>query len=238
MALLSPSGGIVYHLRAARYRAGLWLPFRQRLEAWLEQHLRSAPQVLLVGPSAGHCLPLERLARYPKLIALEPDRLAGMLLRARLPGVTIAPRDLLVRPLLDGAPALDTLLKDYPDATVLFCNMLGQLQFDLSELEQGRFQSEFRRRILPALMDRPWLSFHDRWSFDLTLDPSLPLELDFAHQPADDELARTWFGTEGPVLSAFDHGTTQLFPADLPRRYLGWQLTPGTYHLIEAVSGP
>lgn len=236
MPLLSPSGGIVYHLRATRYRTSLWAPFRERVGAWLAQHLGSAPELLLVGSSAGHCLPLVELARYPKLTALEPDGLAGALLRLRLPRVLVEPRDLLLRPLLEDRPALDAYLGQRPGAAVLFCNVLGQLSFGLSDEQQAKFEREFRRRILPALAGRAWASFHDRWSFDLGTEPVRPLELGFPQQPSDQQLGQAWFGLEGPTLEAFDHGTSELFPAELPRRYFGWQLTPKAYHLVEGVA--
>jgi hypothetical protein len=236
MPLLSPSGGIVYHLRAARFRARQWAPFRERLAAWLDEQLGAAPELVLVGPNAGHCLPLSVLARYPQLTALEPEWLAARLLRLRLPRVEVVTRDLLVGPLLDGSPGLDEYLAQKPDAAVLFCNVLGQLQFGLDDAQQARLETEFRRRLLPALAGRQWASFHDRWSFDLGHDAGRPLELGFARKPSDSELGQAWFGSEGPPLSALDHGTAELFPPELPRRYLGWQLTPSAFHLVEAVA--
>jgi hypothetical protein len=237
MSLLSPSGGVVYHLRAARYRGGLWAPFRARLGSWLSQQLSDAPELILVGPSAGHCLPLDRLARYPRLTALEPDWLAARLLRAKLPRLEVLHEDLLLGPLLRGEPGLEQLLAQRPQAAVVFCNVLGQLQFGLSDREQAQLVSEFQRRLLPALQGRAWASFHDRWSFDLEPDGQRLLEREFPNAPSELELGQAWFGSDGPELSAFDHGTAELFPAQLPRRYFGWQLTPHAYHLVEGVAG-
>ncbi len=236
MPLLSPSGGIVYHLRAARFRAGSWAPFRERLAAWLDEQLLGAPELVLVGPNAGHCLPMAALARYPKLTALEPEWLAARLLRLRLQKVDVVARDLLVGPLLDGSSGLDDYLAQKPYAAVLFCNVLGQLQFGLNDEQQARLESEFRRRFVPALARRPWASFHDRWSFDLGPDEARPLELAFAQKPSDLELGQAWFGSEGAPLSALDHGTSELFPPELPRHYFGWQLTPSAFHLVEGVA--
>jgi hypothetical protein len=231
MSLLTPSGGLVYHYRALRYGSSLWAPFRANLASWLEaSELSSAEELLLLGPSAGHCLPLAWLGQFRRLTLLEPDPLARRLLSQRLPQPRLEAehRDLLLRPLLSGRAGLDAVLERRPRAAVLFCNVLGQLHFALSDDEHERFQAEFVRRVVPLLDGRAWASFHDRWSFDLEPDPALPQRLVFA---------KAWFGAHGPTLTALDHGTSQLFPAALPHHYFGWQLTPRALHLVEAVSG-
>jgi hypothetical protein len=237
MSLLTPAGGLVYHLRAARY-AELWAPFRDELRRFLLESVPNHGQLLLVGPSAGHCLPHDWLARFERLTLLEPDPLACHVLAARVrgPRIELEGRDLLLAPLLSGKPALDAVLARRPGAAVLFCNVLGQLHFGLSDEEQARFQEQFRVRIVPLLSGRPWASFHDRWSLDHDATaPRAPLS--FKASPSDDELGRRYFGAEGPNVTVFDHGTSELFPAALPRRYLSWQLTPSALHLVEAVAG-
>lgn len=195
-----------------------------------------ADELVLVGPSAGHCLPLAWLARFPRLLVLEPEPLARRLLQLRLPRVKleVEHRDLLLGPLLSGGPGLDTLLLRRPRAAVLFCNLLGQLHWDLPEEEQLRFRAEFRRRILPLLAGRGWASFHDRWSLD-SQAVALPTPLHFERRPSDDELGRACFGASEAPVTALDHGTSQLFPEALPRHYFGWQLTPRTLHVVEGV---
>jgi hypothetical protein len=238
--LLTPSGGLVYHLRALRYRSTLWLPFRRALADWLARHVSESEVLVLVGPSAGHCLPLAQLGRAQKLVVLEPDPLARRLLAQRLaPRALLAePRDLLVQPLLSGKPGLDTLLERWPAASVLFCNVLGQLHFELDDAQQARFTAEFRRRVWPALRERAWASFHDRWSFDCPRDAAAePGSLHFERLPNDQQLAEAYFGAEQPAVTALDHGTTELFPETLPRDYLSWRITPRAQHLVEAVAG-
>jgi hypothetical protein len=239
MPLFTPSGGLVYHLRALRYRGGLWAPYRAALAQWLERCLPLGDELILVGPSAGHCLPLARLARFGRLLVLEPDPLARRLLQLRLPGtrVVVEHRDLLLGPLLSGGPGLDALLARRPSAAVLFCNLLGQLHWDLPDEQQQRFRAEFRRRVLPLLAGRGWASFHDRWSLESEPSQALSATLRFDHQPSDDELAVACFGSAGAPVTALDHGTSQLFPQALPRRYFGWQLTPEALHVVEGVSG-
>ena len=137
-----------------------------------------ADELVLVGPSAGHCLPLAWLARFPLLLVLEPEPLARRLLQLRLPHskLELEHRDLLLAPLLNGGPGLDVLLERRPRAAVLFCNLLGQLHWDLPEEEQLRFHAEFKLRVVPSLVGHRWASFHDRWSIDdQDAPPTLPL---------------------------------------------------------------
>ncbi len=240
MSLFSASGGLLYHLKALRHRDGLWAPYRTCLAGWIGERLANSPEVVLVGPSAGHCMPLEVFARVPEVLALEPDPVARWLLGRRLRSASLRfeTRDLLVTPLLSGAPGLDELLAERPSASVVFCNVLGQVGFGLTDREQARFQREFRRRIVARLAGRLWLSFHDRWSFDAHAPASSPVEMGFPRQPSDDELGRAWFGAEGPAVTVFDHATASLFPAELPHHYFAWQVTPRARHIIEGVSNP
>jgi hypothetical protein len=240
MSLFSLSGGLFYHLKALRYRSSLWAPFRRHVAAWLETALSPSEQLVLVGPSAGHCLPLAHLERFHDLFVLEPDPLARQLLRAQLgrPRMTFEHRDLLVEPLLAGREGLATLLERLPRASLLFCDLLGQVQLELSDTRQQRFQLEFRRQILPLLSKRRWASFHDRWSLDrLPGDPEPPSRVDFPRAVGDDELGTALFGCQGRQIAVLDHGTRELFPELLPRRYFTWQITPRALHIVEAVSG-
>jgi hypothetical protein len=236
MSLLTPSGGLVYHLRAARY-AKLWAPFRAELRRFLERSLPARGELFLIGPSAGHCLPHDWLRRFERLTVLEPDPLARRLLawRAAGPRFENEPRDLLLEPLLRGEPGLDVVLERRPDAAVLFCNVLGQLHFALEDEQHALFQEQFRARIVPALAGRPWASFHDRWSLDREASTPRPA-LRFDAQPSDAELGDCYFGSSGPPVTVLDHGTSELFSAALPREYLSWQITPSALHLVEAVS--
>jgi hypothetical protein len=239
MALFTPTGGIVYHLRARRHRERSWLPFRRAVRGWLEQALPPTEELVLVGPSAGHCLPLDHLNRFARVTVLEPDPVARWLLgrSLRVPSVTER-RDLLVGPLLSDSAGLDHLLRQKPQASVLFCNLLGQIQLGLSDEQQLAWRSAFRARLLPALEGRRWASFHDLWSLDRSArEPLFATEARFDRAPSDDELGRALFGDGGPAVAVLDHGTARLFPEALPRRYFTWQLTPDALHVVEGVSG-
>jgi hypothetical protein len=143
-----------------------------------------------------------------------------------------------LRPLLDGRAGLDGLLRERPRASLLFCNLLGQLQLGLTDEEQAAWRAAFRGRIGPELASRRWASFHDRWSMDRRASASpLPVELRFEHAPSDDELGAALFGSAGASVEVLDHETSDLFPEAAPRRYFTWQLTPTALHVVEALSG-
>lgn len=240
MALLSQSGGLVYHARALRYRDSCWAPFRRHVADWLASVLPPGDELVLVGPSAGHCLPLAQLRRFRRLLVLEPDPVARFLLLRRLahPRVLVEHRDLLVEPLLSGRPGLDALLERRRPAAVLFCDLLGQVQLELADAERARFQAEFRRRLGPELARRRWASFHDRWSLDRGIqEPAVPASIALDHAPSDDELGAALFGAQGAPITVLDHATVELFPEPGPRRYFSWQITPRALHIVEAVSG-
>jgi len=240
MSLVSLSGGLFYHLKALRYAPGLWQPFRRHVAEWLEHALPPGDELVLIGPSAGHCLPLAQLDRYQRLYVLEPDPIARFWLRTRLSRarLLLERRDLLVEPLLAGRGGLPVLLRRLPKASVLFCDLLGQVQLELTDEQQSRFQREFREKILPLLAERRWASFHDRWSMDRGVEePALPSSVAFDHAPSDEELGGAWFGPDGAKVTVLDHGTSELFPNSRPRRYFAWQITPQALHLVEAVSG-
>lgn len=238
--LFTPSGGLLYHARALRYREGLWAPYRAAVADWLASRLPPSDELILVGPSAGHCLPLEQLARFRRIFVLEPDPVARRLLAARLRRAKLhfEPRDLLLDPLLAGKVGLDAVLDRHPKASLLFCNLLGQLLCDLSDDDEARFKAAFQTRILPRLSERAWASLHDRWSLDRDAAEPSPLRLSFPTCPSDQELGVAYFGPSGAPVTALDHAVSGLFPEAWPRSYFSWQITPRALHVIEAVSGP
>lgn len=198
-----------------------------------------ADELILVGPSAGHCLPLEHLRRFSRLTVLEPDPVARFLLLHGLGrrNVDVAARDLLVAPLVVGGSGLAQLLDARLHASVLFCNVLGQLQFGLSDAQHETFRQQFQQRLLPRLQGRAWASFHDRWSLDRdATEPAVPSPIVFPRAPSDEELGVACFGPAGAAVTVLDHGTARLFSEAAPHRYFAWQITPQALHVVEAVS--
>jgi hypothetical protein len=215
--LTHPSGGLVYHWRAARDRNGLWRPFRDQIATWLAEWQPTPRHLVLIGPSAGYTLNPGFLARFDRVSALEPDGLACILLRRRYPAIRF-----------DFHPALgqpEALLRQFPGAAYLFCNLLGQAWTSTAA-------EQWRPALEAALAGRSWASYHDIVSTTRPPDRTDAIDLAALGDP-DDLLERFWVRGE---LSVDDHGTYGLFP-DLPRRYALWQIGPGRFHLIEWLQG-
>ncbi len=219
---LHPSGGLVYHGRAWRWRRTLWAAFHDQVRRWLTDWRPAARPLVLVGPSGGYALTSQFLERFAPITVLEPDPLARRILARRFPEHAFAWRsgERLAR-----AGGFRWLADSHPDAAFLFCNLLGQLP-------QGAGAGFDRRAWLselePALSGRAWASWHDVASTDRPPDRHDALSLAGA-LPLDAVLAHYWRGGE---LAIHDHGCDGLCPAR-PRAYALWPLRPGRWHLVE-----
>ena len=67
MKLFNPTGGLVYHWRALRYRNSLWAPFRQAISRHLDAWDPPEKELVVLGPSAGYTLPPDFLERFDRL---------------------------------------------------------------------------------------------------------------------------------------------------------------------------
>jgi len=219
--LLDPTGGLVYHLRAARHRRRLWAPFHAAVADWLAGWQPPRAHLAIVGPNAGYALPDGFLARFERVTALEPDPLARWLLRRR-PDAARLRFDRL--DCLRDADGLARLADRFPDAAILFSNVLGQVSAPAAD---------WATPIARHLAGRPWASYHDAISTAVPPARSTPCSLpDAAALP--DVLARFWDGGELPLV---DHATFGLGGPG-PRRYAVWPIAPGRWHLVEWVARP
>lgn len=214
--LLDPSGGLVYHLRAARHRYGLWAPFHAEVASWLADWQAGRHELVIVGPNAGYALPAGFLSRFERIVALEPDPLARWLL-ARRPDaerLRFDTLDCLATP--DG---LAHLAKRYPAAAILFSNVLGQLSAPADS---------WAALLARHLSGHVWASYHDVIS---TRDRPGRLEgcTVTAPESLDSTLARFWKDKEIRVV---DHETLRLGGSGT-YRYAPWQITPKRWHLVE-----
>lgn len=212
---LHPSGGLTYHLRALRHGRGLWRGYRLAVADWLGDWHPGRRELLLLGPSGGYSLPTGWLNRFDRVLAVEPDPLARLLLAHR----HVHPRLAWERP---GENLLD-VVERHPRAAILFCNLLGQnWQGAGDEVQRAGLLAS----LTAALGERPWASYHDVVS--TTVPPRLcgPLQDDSEH--LETLLGRFWSGGELPLV---DHGT-HILGAGRPARYVVWRLTPRRYHLV------
>lgn len=216
------SGGFFWHTRAIYRRNRLWKPFRDALERFLSAWQPKTRSLILVGPSAGWCLPTSFLVRFDRITAVDPDLLAPLLFRHLHPEARITAwlRD-------DFFHCGADLLTREPDAAVLFCNVLGQLRFSgLDEREVvGRIAS-----LAPLLVGRPWASFHEILSGET---PVTPRALPLAGPPHHEALLRQ-LGLSGEWL---DHGAGDVLPKNAQRDIVPWRFAPGRIHLVEMGMG-
>ncbi|MCU0842567.1 MAG: hypothetical protein MUC79_12740 [Thiobacillaceae bacterium] len=214
-SLFHPSGGLRYHLRALRYRDGLWRPYRRAVASWLEDWRPPPKHLVLVGPSGGYTLTEAFLACFARVTVLEPDPLARAVLRRRFTGVVFDRAE----PLRDPAD----LPRRFPDAAFLFCNLLGQAWQGLPAS-----QSVQPAEVVKALAGRDWASYHDVVSTRRPADAEGPVELDRL-PTLEALLGRFW---RGGALEIVDHGTHGLCP-EWRRAYVVWPLTPRQHQLVE-----
>ena len=223
---LSPSGGIVWHLRALRFR-GHWTAFISDIGEWLDTWRHGCSGLLLLGPSAGWCLTDRFLSGFPRIHAVEMDPVApfafdllhGRALRRSGSRITWQHADLFVE--------LERLLDAYPDYAILFSNVLGQ--HALHRGETGRAQAELES-LRQRLAGRRWASFHDRLSGAWPRARPIPAVIRLAAAEGAEALARrvavpgVWY----------DHLTTNVLPANCTRLILPWMIRPARLHWIEA----
>ncbi len=246
----NPTGGFGYHLRAFSRRRSLWAPFIRGVTRFLHAWAPREKALLLVGPSGAHCLDLSFLRRFEGIIAVDFDPFAPTVFRWRTrsvlrAGVTLAwdSHDYL-SPTKRGfelAP-FRALLEQHRDAAVLFCNILGQLPLlgedrdpeqDDSDPPEGSYE-RWLIELTDALKGRSWASFHDRVSGNVK--PRAIDEGALVPWASSQEIVERHYPlTDDPNLSLIDHRTSAL-RVDQPRSRLVWEVSPGVFHLIEAMS--
>lgn len=218
--LADASGGLRFHLRAWRHRRR-WAAFHAAVADWLRAWHPDRPHLVLVGPSAGYDLPAGWLGGFTRITVLEPDPLARWLLRRRPDATRLHFDDLDCLATPDG---LAHLKARFPDAAILFCNVLGQVT-----APGGRGWAEL---CACHLRDLPWASLHD-----VVSTPRAPrADAVRASFPGGTSLeavlAAFWPGGELPLV---DHATFAL-GGDVPHHYVLWPLRPGRWHLVEWVA--
>jgi hypothetical protein len=234
----NPSGGLRYHLRALQNRTRAWQPYRTGLSTWLSMWKPDKRSLAIVGPSAGHCLPLAALAQFERFVIFEIDPLARYILKRRLhaelPGRSIQwiTEDVWLRPLNEGDGIPEALLSD---SALLFSNFIGQVSYLLAPGQYTTFRKAWRTSLFPFLERTPWASFHDRVSGDVAPYAALPTH---AASLSDAEVSALY--EDDPAhdrIELNDHRSQELLPRGYSYRYLHWPLTRSKHHLIECVLG-
>ncbi|MES2962767.1 MAG: hypothetical protein V4760_02680 [Bdellovibrionota bacterium] len=231
------SGGLSYHFKALRHANTRWEPFRACVRDFLEKKWApSQRELVIVGPSAGWTLPLDWLARFDHVVAVEPDPIAALLLTLRFPrGSTTLEIDSSPERLpwfnADRARALPALLEAHPRAAILFANVMGQIPLLVGEKFED--DASCRRLFLEALEGREWASYHDVLSTGAAFRNPFPvatpaLELE--------SIAHHYFlGDLQGDAAVVDHETLWL-SENRNTSFAPWAFEPGRNHLIAFVS--
>ena len=224
--LMSPGGGLLWHLRALRYRRH-WRPFCAAISQWLSTWPHGREHLLLLGGSAGWCMPTAFLASFRSIHAVDLDPLAPWLFN-RLHGAGLRRSGVSVSwQRADIFDTLGPLLKSYPAHAILFGNMLGQHRYYCSDVSSAEAHLQWLTR---QLQGRVWASFHDRLSVDWKPGGDAPQRVCAPRSLSSDQLARR-FGGRGIWT---DHLTEGVIGGDVECLYLPWHLLPGRLHLVEA----
>lgn len=225
-ALFSPSGGLLWHGRALAQRA-LWAEFRELIEAWLRGWQPPARGLLLLGPSAGWCLPDSFLGRFEYIHAVDTDPLAPLLFKLRH-GSWLRQRGTHLNwQKGDLFEQLDFLLQALPAHAVLFANVLGQRAF---HREDSAATERELAGLQQRLAGRSWASFHDRLSGEWRA--GVPPGRPFRSTTVVDALTLAQRVAHAGQWN--DHLTTHVLPADCERRFIPWMIGRGRLHWIEA----
>jgi hypothetical protein len=181
--MITASGGLVYHARAARSLIkcfnpdGSWNPTRRRVSSWVRDWVESHSfkTLILVGPSAAYLIDDNIWSEIQQVVVIEPDRLAKWIFKLRFPGWAGADRTRPRR--MDWIHRSDLLpyfsretdefsmfLKNYDPQTtgVLFFGCLGQMAFH--EKDYLRTEAEARSLLLEATRRFSTASLHDLYS--------------------------------------------------------------------------
>ena len=223
---MSPGGGVVWHMRALRNRQ-YWGAFRGWIADWLADWPHGRSDLLLLGPSAGWCLPSDFLAGFSQIHAVDLDPLAPWLFgrlhgaRLRRAGVSLSWQR------ADIFGSLDSLLQAHPDHAILFGNMLGQHRLYCADVASAEGDLNW---LSQRLQGRGWASFHDRLSVDWAAGRSAPSTITTQCSLSSSALAHR-FGGDGIWL---DHLTGHLLPEDAKCLYLPWHINPRRLHVVEA----
>ncbi len=227
MRLLNPTGGLVYHLRAKRYRDSLWVPFRNQISQFLDDWTPPEKELLVLGPSGGYTLTTDFLERFDRVWLMDPDRLAPIFFRKNhsdlRTDVQWSREDLIFEKKRFAPEKLQNWLED-KEVAVVFSNLLGQLPL-LSDVDQTR---AWWTRISPALSNHSWLSYHDVFSF--RGNAKLPARL--PDGPVVPQLVE-WAIQKQKPLELIDHGTSELFPNSLVN--WTWNFSPRRTHVVGGI---
>jgi hypothetical protein len=235
----NPTGGLIYHWRAARFAKTLWSPFRAALETWLSSWTPREKKLIVVGAGGGYMLPPAFLRRFDAVLAVDIDPVARLIFRRRFRSVGNSiqcdGRDYFRFPGISAEPFQDLLARQQ-EAAILFSNIWGQVGFLADHDVERDAMFRFWEKELPRLLaGRSWASYHDRYSGTDTATTDRPFLS--GRRLAGEELIRRFCGGNTGGLWN-DHLTGRLFPDTAAYAYFLWRLTRRSVHIVEGMNYP
>ena len=238
---MNPSGGLFWHLHAWRHQAQ-WSAACEDIQQWLGE-LPAQPgqraELLIVGASAGWMLPSAWLQGFHSVTTFDLDRWAAPLFTLRHGAALRASHTVLSCHTRDALADLDAVLQANPEAVVLFDNVLGQLRFHCTTVDEA---SRRIAHITARMHGRRWGSVHDAFSGRTAGRSNLPT----MHRSVQQRARASGHGNTRPVeLGRFsrqlraqgewlDHLTDQIFPVGTTVHHIAWPYRPGYCHWLQA----
>jgi hypothetical protein len=228
------TGGLHWHWRAWRAQAR-WVQTRSDIETWLLAQPVPTEHLLLIGASAGWMMSAPWLARFKSVQTWDIDPLAAPLFAWRHGGALKAQGVHLECHTGDALTSLPSLLREQPQATVFFDNVLGQVRFQTPRTDQAENRL---RSITQVLRGRHWGSVHDRMSGPVqSAGPAHDVPgARKTEQGSKNEGQTTqeWLGLLGAQSPWLDHLTDSVFPAGTPLTNIAWPMNASYWHWLQA----
>lgn len=228
------TGGLHWHLRAWRAQSR-WAHTRAEMESWLLAQPVPTEHLMVIGASAGWMMSTPWLARFKTVQTWDIDPLAAPLFQWRHGRALKAQGVRLQCHTGDALTQLPSLLREQPEATVFFDNVLGQIRFQNPRPEQAEKRL---RTITQNLRARHWGSVHDRLSGRVLKawpHQSLP-EMQRTVQGESNEsvITQQWLASMGAQSPWLDHLTDSIFPEGTALSNMAWPMKTGYWHWLQA----
>ena len=225
--------GIKLNWHTQAFQSGqLWSSTVTHIADFLQQTQPRHSHLLLMGSSAGWMMPTAWLTQFDRIDAYDLDPLARGLFDW-LHGATLSQsRTQITHHCMDAMQHLPQILREHPQASIWFDNMLGQHIYRQRDHVQA---SQDLRELKTTLQGRDWGSVHDLLSgpthHDAHMqDPrrnvcSRDIDLAYSQDLAQSLQAQgTWCDhLTGSVFA--DHALTTLIP---------WEFKPQYWHWLQA----
>ena len=238
---MNPSGGLVWHWHAWRHQ-NAWKESINQVGRWLEETPTPSKELVLIGASAGWMMPSVWLQRFEKVTTFDIDLFAAPLFRRRHgPALKVSGTQLRCHT-SDALTHLQPLLRAHNRAAILFDNVLGQIRFHHTSIDEASHRIE---AITKALRGRSWGSVHDAYSGKVVPNqgpisqPQKLKTLQTPHHFSDENLMKipgfAEFGKQlQPQGEWLDHLTANVFPEGTSIHHIAWPYSTYYCHWLQA----